>query len=128
MDEIIKFRAKATSEVAPNLWVHGYCFKRFEQDRLVAYISDGSIDVPAREETICRYTGLKDKHGHEIYEHDILSFIFAGDCYIGEVIFEQGIYWFKSSTGESYCYDDVYDIEVVGNSFDNPELIKNKNI
>ena len=48
MDEIIKFREKATQEVEPNLWVHGYCFKRFEQDRLVAYISDGAIDGKKR--------------------------------------------------------------------------------
>lgn len=123
MDEIIKFRAKAALDVEPYLWVYGYCFKRFEHDRLVAYISDGAIDVPAQEETICRYTGLKDKHGQEIYEHDILAFIYAGDCYAGEVIFEQGIYWFKTPSGENYCYDYVYDIEVVGNSFDNPEII-----
>lgn len=76
-------------------------------------IIDGKI-IPVISETVCEYVGKWDKHGTKIFENDILS---AEYGYKGLVKFEEFIYW---AFGEC-CFDE--NAEVIGNVFDNPELL-----
>lgn len=82
--------------------------------------------------TIGQYTGLKDKNGKEIYEGDIVDAVFEEDGVIirnrAQVVFDNGcwgIKWQEFKTTD-YLYDDIEWLEVIGNIFDNPELLEAK--
>ena len=144
----IKFRAKDSLE--RNWYVGSYIFTDDntnnpfrshpfkESHRIIFYSSydwnmGGWNDVEIDISTLGQYTGLRDKDGKEIYEGDIVKSI-SGK--VGYVIFlqqEMGyvVVWDNCDTrlglrnrGEGYECDGS--IEVIGNIYDNPELINKK--
>jgi uncharacterized phage protein (TIGR01671 family) len=77
-----------------------------------------------KEAIFQQFTGLLDKNGKEIYEGDIVKRL--NTEYIYEVVYneENAAYFLQNKDGEgplSY-YRKV--VEVIGNIFENPELIK----
>lgn len=67
--------------------------------------------------SVGEFTGLIDKNGNEIYEGDIESY----GC---EVKFWNGSFVLENKS-ESWCYlSHTKDIEIIGNVFENPELLK----
>lgn len=86
-------------------------------------------------ESVGQYTGFQDKHGKKIYEGDIVNnpecAVLDGTVqYLSEVVFHKGKWMLKEKlkSGEYVIdcnlYSEVRILEVVGNRFDNPELIK----
>lgn len=81
------------------------------------------------EVELMQYTGLKDRNGKEIYEGDILrvydDFFRDGlDDMYGVVKFDNGRFYlntFKPYYNETWIY-----FEVVGNIYENPELLEEK--
>ena len=67
---------------------------------------------------LMQYTGLKDKNGKEIYEGDIARTPFG----IGQVFDRLGC-WFVELQKE-LGYFSSSDIEVIGNIYENSDLIK----
>ena len=74
-------------------------------------------------DTICQYTGLTDKNGKKIWENDVVKKHFYTDyAWIIETV--RGKYLCTRPIFESMAYsEDVKHFEVLGNIFDNPELI-----
>lgn len=81
--------------------------------------------------TICQCTGLKDKNGKLIWENDVVN-CFEEECcgkiswneseagFYFDVLLEDGAY------EEERIYDYVDCIEVIGNIFDNKDLLENE--
>lgn len=84
------------------------------------------------EVELMQYTGLKDKNGKEIYKGDILQFYNDVDYIIkpgyAKVVFKDGAFCCKHfKYGTEYLANmdmSDMDITVVGNIYENPELLK----
>ena len=123
-------------------WVEGYLTKRPSSVQ-IGCSSPWYIDVPPRDpddaggtynvfpETVGQYTGLTDKNGTRIFEGDICRNIKTGEVvsvrWHGTMA---GYVWSKRKDncqnlfdfGELFRAYDKY--EVIGNIYDNPELLK----
>lgn len=136
MSREIKFRGK---QIDNGEWVYGYLA---DED----YINDiNSIDLSSIEvdrDTIGQFTGLLDKNGKEIYEGDIVEWLFLSyGCYGEQEIYLKGyIEWHQGGlifniaekdfeNAGFYAISDLHtdtesDVKILGNIYDNPELIK----
>ena len=78
-----------------------------------------------RMQNLMQYTGLKDKNGKEIYEGDIY--------HVGDKNIRYLVVWFDSgfegkqlrSTSYAGLKSWAKDIEILGNIYENPELLEN---
>lgn len=77
-------------------------------------------------------TGLKDKNGVEIFEGDVV-FRKDGECSFKGIVKKDRFYFYIEGTNirDSFSFEDVADVqtgeadlEVIGNIYENPELMK----
>lgn len=76
--------------------------------------------------TLCQYTGLTDKNGKKIWENDIVRNE-EGDIGVVQWFEEHAAFMIWNKTKNCVCYlaeNDFLKIEIVGNEFDNPELLE----
>lgn len=137
MQERYLFRAKRKDF---GEWVFGglaYCEKNgayFITKMGKDHISYIGYSQEVDPDTICQCTGLKDKNGNLIWENDIVAYwdsystesgLAEADC-IGKVVWDDETISFQVTnrlSAESY---EVLGDEcsVIGNVFDNPELLE----
>ncbi len=78
-------------------------------------------------ETVGRYTGSIDKNHIKIFEGDIVRAItHLTDIYVGAVTFENGAFWYKNWSWVKFGFK-FEKSEVIGNIYDNPELLGGEN-
>ena len=87
-----------------------------------------------RMQDLMQYTGLKDKNDKEIYEGDIVLVKPGGTStwYKTVVKFKEGAFIASLIDGEDYIYIfnrgfDSNDFEILGNVYENPELLEENN-
>jgi uncharacterized phage protein (TIGR01671 family) len=96
----------------------------------ISQYKDNLVPVDPMECELMQYTGLKDKNGKEIYEGDIIrSFFSDGQECIHKIGYEsaEGRFtasWKLISCGINQAWINEFEKEVIGNIYENPELVK----
>lgn len=141
MNREIKFRGK---NVETNKWMYGYLREVFSLEKRAfviapanAFGNDGYTDIDEDyviAETIGQFTGLKDMRGKDIYEGDIVSWprdnmlylikFQSGGFYASVEEFNKGIYGGFPLYALTECEEDELVCSVVGNIFDNKNLLE----
>lgn len=133
MDREILFRAKidpdAYSYDKKSEWVYGYYTKYSCIFSGRSVIEQENDDYAVLDKTVCQYTGLTDMNDTKIFEGDILQVNYHGDE-IGRVYI---YYKYAMHLCDAICGDIDYDtlgmlnanyqLEVIGNVYDNPEMV-----
>lgn len=131
-------------------WVEGFYFCMIHPDGrhthhfIIPLGTDLSLGTPIEKiqvevdpSTICQCTGLRDKNGKLIWENDIVNgSIKRGAAFYGCLVlwneckarFDVRAFGCNFPMTLDECTDDIsmsgFDYEVVGNKFDNPELLE----
>lgn len=119
-------------------WVEGFLFMVNDVPYILPHHKTGQpihadnllkTVVEVLEDTICQCTGLKDKNGKLIWENDIANCMDAECCgYISWNESEAGFYFDVLLEDGRFEEEHIYDyqdcMEVIGNNFDNSELLE----
>lgn len=111
-------------------WVYGLITKLYDE-RFPALPAEmcneyGVTGIEIDYKTIGQYTGLTDKNGKKIFEGDIVKrHWFDRDC-IYRIDYDNGLAAFIGQRDASYTtFDyDAAEFEVIGNIYENPELLR----
>ena len=133
----IKFRGKS---IDSNKWVYGsLMIDKWDNSYVIYPINDKVEDLvgePVDCDSIGQYTGITNKNGKEIYEGDIVKYV-DNMCkveFVACVKYDAPSFEFWD-TDDMYCGIELCEsikgedeIEVIGNIYDNPELLEAENV
>lgn len=130
----IKFRARVTENGKPYLFyqhdqylisflrraTNFLAWQKDGEGRHESYLKDYEL-----EKSLDQYTGLKDKHGVEIYEGDLVEHRNFINELLGSYEIAWGVFGFTTLRGahESH-YITPNELVVIGNIYENPELLE----
>lgn len=137
MSDRYLYKAKRTDN---GEWVEGYYFCMVHTDGrhahhfiipLGAELSLGTpiekIQVEVDPSTICQCTGLKDKNEELIWENDIVQYCdFTVENYVIAWELDKACFEYQQYGCSMMNFDELrgMEVEVIGNIFDNPELLE----
>lgn len=128
MSREILFKAKRKDN---GEWIQGYYYQIWQRGYILWGMINNMPDmVEVNPNTLCQYTGLTDKNSQKIWEYDICEMVYDGTIYIYVVVWDKTELDFKGTNGkENYGCNFEYlgcceEIVVIGNIFDNPELLE----
>ena len=133
MEDRYLFKAKRLDN---HYWILGFLLvnktgKYFIRPICGSALSSEEVD----KNTICQCTGLKDRNGKLILENDIVAYWDTystengwaeADC-IGKVVWDDETLSFQVTNRlSSESYEVLDECSVIGNIFDNPELLESE--
>ncbi len=128
----VLFRAKCLGwdeGLNATVWLEGhyvpFCYD-MDGDPFYEAIIDGHGEVwNIDRATLCQFTGLGDEDGEKIWEHSIIEAcdLLRGGV-IGEVVFKEGSFVIEFDKTEDIVIKYLSEIQVIGNIFDNPEMME----
>ena len=140
MNDRYLFRAKRTDN---GEWMEGYylfcpiqadnkpSLENFTYKHWIVTHNGNPFEID--QSTICQYTGLTDKNGNKIWENDIVEAWSQGRCAIGKIKHRIDGTWIMYpawQNGEMWYLlpndDGITTVEVIGNIFDNKELLESE--
>ena len=120
---IPKFRARDER----GNWHVGLLTFMFGQYAIVNEADENTVYLIDKE-TVGQSTGLRDKNGVEIFEGDVLYYIpFESHINDSIVVFEKGSFckkMLRNGKLTSVRFIDSEEYEVIGNVYENPELLE----
>lgn len=123
MKREIKFRGYNVKNAR---WLHGHYFINRGGHYIV---TDGIAnpfltheDFTVRPDTVGQFTGLHDANGKEIYEGDILREGETGNTL--QVVYDAPEFCFMDNAYGYRFLNHAENFKVIGNIYDNPELLK----
>ena len=118
MREIL-FKAK---RIDNGEWVEGLLTVMWGQCHIINP-NDENTAFPIDENTICQYTGLTDKNGRKIWENDIV--LEVQPCKrTFKITYDVDAFCFDGNEIMLRVRNARDKVEVIGNVFDNPELLE----
>ena len=133
MREIL-FKAKRKDN---GKWIEGYYLKRYDllgnEEHLIFHADSYTVWEYAEidPETLCQFTGTTDKNGVRIWKNDIVEAWSQGSRAIGTVKQRVDGLWIMSPAWQNHEFWELKPnsngettVEVLGNAFDNPELLQ----
>ena len=107
-------------EIKFRIWIEdNKTFDYLDFTQLNSDKNQGATCVMPKQE-LQQFTGLKDKNGKEIFEGDILG---KGEEKY-EVNFQDGAFVIHTRHYGVKCLNEFAHLEVIGNIYENPELLK----
>lgn len=101
---------------------------------LIEFTMDNKLDSESEKNVLMQYTGLKDTNGKEIYEGDVIKgHTFderINEKQIGEIAYNEdrhGFVFIPSRMKRKNLYYPLFSVvtcEVIGNIYENPELLE----
>lgn len=122
MREIL-FRGRRTSD---RKWVYGGVFFGGGTISIIYECVPPITKYKVFTKTVGQFTGWFDKNGKKIFEGDIIQNVTEGKTAVVQWFSEHSAFmlWCKSENQVYWLYDnDFHNIEVIGNIYDNPELL-----
>lgn len=141
MNREITFRGKSS---VTNEWVYGSLVKIGNESHIIGFDEVdldghhvrfyGDRPVFTKQGTIGQFTGFQDKNEEEIYEDDIMQITTALNKNLFKVVWNEELgTWCLMMKGDTekgtkplgeWLYEYWNKIEVIGNIYDNPELME----
>ena len=146
---VTKFRGKSKLslnklyEIGVSYNGDGFVTGNLIQDGKDSYIVNGVVEVndecmaieqcvPVFTDTVMQSTGLKDKNGVEVFQGDVVVHEEGEYSYKGIVLKDKYYFYIEGvNINDSFSFDDISntligeaDLEVIGNIYENPELLE----